>query len=191
MQTVNRYLCLSLASRQALARQVAGNGTFQHEMYDAATSETLATAQVAIEQCCDGMTARVELGESVNSITLAKRNDNGDRLAIFIESLANDVALPIGIPEVDEHLLVDDLESMLRDAVREKRGTFYLPVDGLEDLALLIRQSAFDPKRVSFCFELDGVGLTLPVLLPSDRTLAYELLNGCVQVLVANYRTAA
>lgn len=191
MHTVPRNLCLSSASRHALAHQVSLNGAFRHEMYDAATSAHLATAQLLIEQCRDGITARVELGDSVNTITLAKRNDNGARLAIFIESLVNDVALPVGVPEVDEHLLVSDLESMLRDAVREKGGTFYLPVDGLDDLALLIRRSVADPKRVAFRFELDGVGLTLPVLLPSDRTLAYELLNGCVQELVANYRAAA
>jgi lipoprotein NlpI len=191
MHTIPRFLCLSSASRQALARQVAQNGAFQHEMYDAATSEVLATARLAIEQCSDGMTARIELGDSVNSITLAKRDDNAARLAVFIESLANDLELPVGIIEVEEHLLVSELESTLRDAVRERRGTYYLPVEGVEELALLIRQSATDPKRVAFRFELDGACLTLPVLLPTDRSLAYALLNLCVQELIANYRTAA
>ena len=182
---------LSLLSRHELARQVNLNGSYHHDLHDGVTSAVRTMVRVVIEQCCEGVTARVELGDSVNTITLAKREDNGSRLAVFIESLANGVALPIGIPEVGEYLLVSDLESMLRDAVREKRGTWYLPVDGVEDLALLIRQSAFDPKRAAFRFELDGVCLTLPVLLPSDRTLAYELLNGCVQELVANYRSAA
>ena len=191
MHIIPRYLCLSSASRQLLDRQVAQNGVFQHDLVDAATSEVLATARLAIEQCRGGMTARVEMGESVNTITLAKRGDNGTRLAVFIESLANDIELPVGIIEVGEHLLVSELELMLRDAVRERRGTYYLPVEGLEELALLIRQSSSDPKRVAFRFELDGVGLTLPVLLPTDRGVAYELLNGCVQELVANYRTAA
>lgn len=191
MLTVPRYLCLSSASRQALALQVAQNGTFQHELFDAATSEALATARLVIEQCCDGMAARIELGESVNSITLAKRADNANRLAVFIESLANDIELPTGVIDADEHLLVSELEAMLRMAVRERRGTYYLPVDGLEELALLIRQSSTDPTRVAFRFELDGGCLTLPVLLPTDRNLAYGLLNGCVQELVANYRTAA
>lgn len=182
---------LSLASRHALARQVGLNGNYHHELHDAVTSEVRAIARVVIEQCCDGVTARVVLGESVNTITLGKREDNGTRLAVFIESLANGVALPIGIPEVGEDQLVSDLESMLRDAVRERRGTFYLPVEGVESLALLLRQSAVDPTRVAFRFELDGVCLTLPVLLPNDRELAYELLSGCVQEFVANYRAAA
>lgn len=182
---------LSLISHHELARQVTLNGAYHHDLHDGVTSAVRATAHIVIEQCCEGVTARVELGDSVNTITLAKREDNGTRLAVFIESLANGVASPIDTPEVGEYLLVCNLESMLRDAVREKRGTWYLPVDGVEHLALLIRQSAFDPKRAAFRFELDGVCLTLPVLLPSDRTLAYELLNGCVQELVANYRTAA
>lgn len=189
MQTL--LLRLPLLSRHELAHQVGRNGTYHHALHDAVTSEVRATARVVIEQCCDGITARVELGESVNSITLSKREDNGTRLAVFIESLANGVALPIGILEVGEDELVSDLESMLRNAVRERRGTYYLSVDGVESLALLLRQSTSDPKRVAFRFELDGVCLTLPVLLPNDRELAYELLNSCVQEFVANYRTAA
>lgn len=189
MQT--QSLRLSLASRHALARQVGLNGTYHHELHDAVTTEIRATAHVVIEQCCDGLTARVELGDSVNTITLSKRDDNGTRLAVFIESLANGVVLPIDIPGVGEDQLVSDLESMLRDAVRECRGTFYLPVEGIDCLALLLRQSALDPKRVAFRIELDGVCLTLPMLLPADRNLAYELLSGCIQEFVANYRAAA
>ncbi|UBM24227.1 hypothetical protein K8374_17885 [Pseudomonas sp. p1(2021b)] len=187
----NLPLRLSLASRHALARQVGVNGTYHHDLHDAVTTEIRATARVVIEQCCDGVTARVELGESVNTITLAQREDNGTRLAVFIESLANDVAVPIGTLEEGETQLASDLEAMLRDAVRERRGSYYLPVEGVESLALLLRQSAFDPKRVAFRFELDGVCLTLPVLLPNDRELAYALLSGCVQEFVANYRIAA
>lgn len=189
MQT--RQLRLSLLSRHEIARQVALSGTYQHDLHDSVTSAVRAKVRVTIEQCCDGITARVELGESVNTITLAKREDNGGRLAVFIESLANGTSLPVGIPEEGENLLVSDLEAMLRDAVRMQRGTFYLPVVGVEDLALLIRQSCADPKRVAFLFELEGSLLTLPALLPCDRTQAYELLNGCVAELVANYRTAA
>lgn len=189
MQTLPFHL--SLASRHALARQISLNGTYHHEIYDAVSKEIRAVARVVIEQCCDGITARVELGDSVNSITLGKREDNGTRLAVFIESLANGVALPIDFREVGEDLVVSDLESMLRDAVRERRGSFYLPVEGVECLALLLRQSSVDPKRVAFRFELDGVCLTLPMLLPKDRNLAYELLSGCVQEFVANYRVAA
>lgn len=191
MQTIPRYLCLSSASQRAIAQQVGQNGTFHHGLYDAASSEACGIARVVIEQCQDGVTARVELGDSVNTMTLAKRSDNGHRLAVFIESLANDIELPYGVVEAGEHLLVGKLEATLRDVVRERHGTYSLPVAGLENLALRIRQSLHDPARVLFQFELDGNCLTLAALLPTDRGLAYELLNGCVQELVANYRTAA
>lgn len=191
MHTFPRYLCLSSTSRDAVTVQASLSGTYQYELVDAATSEHVVEARVSIEQCSKGMTARVELADSVNTITFASRGDNAARLSVFIESLANDIDLPENFLRVDEHLSVGDLESTLRDAIREKRGTFYLPVDGLEDLALLIRPSAFDPKRVSFKFELEGNYLTLPVLMPADRNAAYDLISGCVKELIANYRVAA
>lgn len=190
MQTL-QYLQLSTGSQRQLASQVTQNGTFDHPLICCTSSEVRANVRLTIEQCCKGLTARVEIGESVNSITFAKREDNGHRLAVFVESLANDCALPANVPEVDEYLLVSDLEGTLRAAIRECRGTFYLAVDGVEDLALLLRQSQVDPRRTAFNFELGGVCQTLAVLLPTDRELAYELLNGCVQELAANFRNAA
>lgn len=191
MQTLPQQHHLPLASRRALSHQVLLNGTFDHDLVDSVTGAVCGRVRLVVEQCQQGLVARVELGGSVNTITFARRPDNSMRLTRFIETLANGDDLPIDLPEVGEHLLVSELESMLRSAVRERRGSYYLPVDGVEDLALLLRQSACDPKRAAFRFELAGVGLTMPVLLPSDRTLAYELLSGCVQELVANYRTAA
>lgn len=185
------HLQLSTESQRQLASQVTQNGTFDHPLICCTSSEVRTKVRLTIEQCCKGVTARVEIGESVNSITFAKRADNGHRLAVFVESLANDVALPDNVPEVDEHLLVSDLEEMLRAAISERRGTYYLCVNGVEDLALLLRQSLFDPRRATFSFELGGVCQTLPALLPTDRELAYELLNGCVQELAANFRNAA
>ena len=190
MQTL-QYLQLSTESQRQLASQVTQNGTFDHPLICCATSEVRTNVRLIIEQCCKGVTARVEIGESVNSITFAKRKDNGHRLAIFVESLANHVALPDNVPEVDEHLLVSDLEGMLRAAIRERRGTYYLGLNEVEDLALLLRQSQVDPRRVAFCFELGGACQTLPALLPTDRESAYQLLTGCVQELVANFRSAA
>ena len=93
--------------------------------------------------------------------------------------------------EVDEHLVVSDVESVLRDAVRLRQGSYYLPAEGVEQLGLLLHPSRSDPARTVFRFELDSVGLTLPLLLPSNQVLAYELLSGCVQELIANYRCAA
>lgn len=187
----NPTLRLSSAGHSVLAKQVALSGAFKLSLYDGVNSVARAVASVAIEQCSNGLTVRVALGDSVNSITLGGRDDNGARLGKFIESLANGVSVHTGNPGIDEFELVSDLEVVLRDAVRERRGTFYLPVQGLQDLALLMRQSTVDPKRVAFRFELEGQGLTLPALLPTDRDVAFDLLNGCVAELVANYRTAA
>lgn len=182
-------LILSPDARSQLAGQVTQNGTFIHSLH-AGNGVICAMAYVVIEQCTSAVSVRVELGDSVNSITLTHCKDTAERVAIFLEELANGVS-PTSGPEVDEHLVEVDVESVLRDAVQLGQGTYYLPADGVEQLGLLLRPSCSDPARTVFRFELDSVGLTLPLLLPSDRVLAYELLSGCVQELVANYRCAA
>lgn len=182
MHTVPLSLHLSLASRLMLANHVGLNGTLHYPVQDS-TGAVRATVNLAIEQSDDELTARVELGESVNTLTLSKREDTVTRLADFIDSVANGVGV--------EDMPIGDMEAMLREAVNARRGTYYLPVEGIESLALLVRQSPAYPNRVAFRFELDGVCMTLPMLLPSNSVLAYELLYGCVQDFVANYRNAA
>ena len=182
-------LILSPDARSQLAGQITQNGTFIHSLH-AGNGVICAMAYVVIEQCANTVSVRVELGDSVNSTTLMHREDTAEQVALFLEELANGVSLG-SVPEVDEHLVVGDVESVLRDAVQLGQGTYYLPADGVEQLGLLLRPSCSDPARTVFRFELDSVGLTLPLLLPSDRVLAYELLSGCVQELVANYRCAA
>ena len=185
-----RYtLSLSPDARSQLSAQVNMNGAFSHSLY-AENGVIYATARIVVEQCSKAVSVRVELGSSVNSITLAHRKDTGDRIARFLEELANGVS-PSTVPEVGEHLLVSDTELILRDAVRHRRGTYCLPAEGVECLCLLLSPSASDPTRTVFRFELDNVGITLPLLLPCDREQAFELLAGCVQELVANYRCAA
>jgi hypothetical protein len=181
-------LTLSSASRSALAGQAAQNGTFYHGLRDA-RGLIRCMAFVIIEQCDAATHVRVELGDSVNSLTLARRADTGERIVHFLEELANGVS-PSGVPEVDEYQLVGDLELTLRDAVRVGRGTYYLPVDDI-DLCLLLWLAQSNTRRTTFRFELNGEGLTLPLLLPSDRQIAYELLSACVQELIANYRSSA
>lgn len=180
-------LQLAPSSHQILVRQINLHGTYCHDVYDCVTGALRATARIAIEPCQDDITVRIELGDSVNTITLDQHADNASRIVALVESLANGVDLPIGFSEGSVHPLIDGLESMVRDAVRERRGTWYLPIEGFEGLALLIRQSRLDPTRVSFQFELNGVSLTPPLMLPRDRALAFELLNGCVQEFVACY----
>lgn len=182
-------LSLSPDARSQLSVQVNTNGAFSHPLY-ANNGVMYATAYIVIEQCAKAVSIRVELGSSVNTITLVQRKDTGERIAQFLEELANGVT-PSTVAEAGEHLLVSDTELMLREAVRLRQGTFYLPAEGIEYLCLLLSPSASDPARTVFRFELDSVGLTLPLLLPCDRTQAFELLSGCVQELIANYRCAA
>lgn len=180
---------LSPDARPKLAGQVSQNGTFIHSL-QTGNGVICAMAYVVIEQCESAVSVRVELGDSVNSITLKRQENTPERIAVFLEELANGVS-PSSVPEVEEYLLVSGMESMLHDAVRLRQGTYYLPAEGIEQLCLLLHPSSSDPVRTVFRFELDSVGLTLPLLLPNDRGLAYELLSGCVQELIANYRCAA
>lgn len=182
-------LILSSDTRSQLAEQITQNGTFIHSLH-ARNGMICAMAYVVIEQSISAVSVRVELGDSVNSLSLTQRADNAERVALFLEELANG-ASPCSMRKVDEHLVVSDVESVLRDAVRLRQGSYHLPAEGVEQLGLLLHPSRSDPARTVFRFELDSVGLTLPLLLPSNQALAYELLSGCVQELIANYRYAA
>ena len=182
-------LILSPGARSQLAKQITRNGTFIHSLH-ACNGMICAMAYVVIEQCADTVSVRVELGDSVNSITLTQGAGISERVALFLEELARGGA-PCSMQGGSEHLVVSDVESVLRDAVRLRNGSYVLPAEGVEQLGLLLHPSCSDPARTVFRFELDSVGLTLPLLLPSDQVLAYELLSGCVQELIANYRCAA
>ncbi len=179
-------LYLPPLARSRLSQQITQNGVFVHCLYGD-NGVSCAKASIAIEQCERAVSLRVELGDSINSITLSRREDTGERIALFLEELANGVTTS-AVPEGDENLLATDLELTLRKAVRMQQGTFELHVEGTENLWLLLRSSDSDPTRTVFQFELDSVGLTLPLRLPSDRRLAYEMLLACVQEFVANYR---
>lgn len=182
-------LYLPPLARSRLSQQITQNGVFVHTLYGD-NGVNCATAAIVIEQCDSAVSMRVELGDSINSITLVHREDTGKRAVLFLEELANGVTTS-AVPEVDEYLLVDNLELTLREAIRMQQGTYELPVEGIENLWLILRPSDSDPARVVFQFELDSVGITLPLRLPSDRRLAYELLLACVQEFVATYRKKA
>lgn len=179
-------LHLPLHARSRLSQQISLNGVFVHPLQDD-YGVTSATAAITIEQCDRAVSIRIKLGDSINSITLPHREDTGERAALLVEELANGV-VPSERPEVQELLLTGDLEVTLRKAVLMQQGTYELPVEGIEDLWLKLRPSAIDPLRTVFQFELDSVGLTLPLRLPSARHLAYEMLLACVQEFVAIYR---
>lgn len=181
---------LSLApdSRAQLAGQIAQNGTFIHGIR---TDQglTVALAYVVIEQCDAAVHLRVDLGESRNSLTLARRDDTAERAARFIEEVANGES--VTVQEAGEYLLVSDLETLLREAMRLGRGTFHIPDDQDLDLALVLHTASTDPLRSVFHFEMHGRTVTLPLLLPKDRQQAYRMLSDCVQELIANYRSWA
>ncbi|WKN21518.1 hypothetical protein [Azotobacter vinelandii] len=179
-------LTLPPAARLQLAEQVTQNGTFIHGLSNA-HGVIHCMAFVVIEQCEAATHVRIEMGDSVNSITLARRADTSERIARFVEEVANGVS-PSSVPEVGEYLLVSDLELMLREAIRLGQGEHYLPVDDL-DLCLILTQAQGD--RPFFRFELNETSLTLPLRLPSDRQRAFELLMACVRDLIANYRSNA
>ncbi|NMZ07765.1 hypothetical protein HBO37_20650 [Pseudomonas proteolytica] len=180
MQTLH----LPLSARGQLSQQITQNGVFVHNLCDD-KGVSLAKAAITIEQCERAVSMRVELGDSINSITLARRKDTGQRAVRFLEDLLNGVSVSTAPVE---YLLGSDLELTLREAVRLQRGTHELPVEEIENLWLLLRPSAGDPGRTVFQFELDSVGITLPLRLPSDPGHAYELLSACVQEFAATYR---
>ena len=182
MQTLH----LPLSAKGQLFQQITQNGVFVHNLSDD-KGVSFAKAAITIEQCERAVSMRVELGDSINSITLARRKDTGQRAVRFLEDLLNGVGVST-VPEVDEYLLVSDLELILREAVRLQRGTHELPLEEIENLWLVLRPSAGVPGRTVFQFELDSVGITLPLRLPSDPGHAYELLSACVQEFVATYR---
>jgi len=179
-------LHLTPSVRERLCHQITQNGVFSHSIFDY-SGAICATAVVAIEQYERAVLMRVEIGDSNNTVTLAVSEDTGTRAIRFLEDLINGVSVST-VRGVDEILFVTDLELVLREALRQQQGTYELPVDQIENLWLMLRPSAADPSRTVFHFELDSVGITLPLRLPSDRGQAYELLSACVQEFVATYR---
>ncbi len=179
-------LHLAPSVRARLCQQITQNGVFSHTILDHC-GVIRATAVVAIEQYERAVLMRVEIGDSNNTVTLAASEDTGTRAIRFLEDLINGVSVST-VRGVDEILFVTDLELVLREALRQQQGTYELPVDQIENLWLMLRPSAADPSRTVFHFELDSVGITLPLRLPSDRGQAYELLSACVQEFVATYR---
>ncbi|TSD78691.1 hypothetical protein FFI16_020445 [Pseudomonas sp. KBS0710] len=179
-------LHLPPSARGRLSQQITQNGVFVHTLLDS-NGVGCATASVAIEQCERAVSMSVALGDSVNTITLAVRKDTGLRAVRFLEDLISGVSVST-VPEVDEYLLVSDLEFVLREAVRLQQGTYELPVEEIENLWLMLRPSVCEPTRTVFHFELDSVGITLPLRLPNSRDQAYELLSACVREFIATYR---
>lgn len=182
-------LTLSPAGRPYLAEQATKNGTFTHLLRDA-NGVVCGMVNISIEQCDQAISVRVEIGDGCHSTTLPRGDDAGERIARFVEFIANGEQ-DYGLVEVDEQEQLSDLEVMLRDAIRRGSGNYHLPSEDDFDLCLSLRPGIYEPHRPLFRFEMNGEVLTMWTHLPADHQLAYELLAGCVRDLFANYRNVA
>lgn len=178
-------LTLNAASFIRLGAQLKLNGTFSHTLRNDQRISMAAT--VEIEQCSAAIYVLISIGSSRNSITLDRSSKTAaGRLARYIESIANGEPVPMGVAEVDEYLLASDMEVMLRTAVRLGRGTHYLPVEGLDDVSVLLRKTS--SGRLLATIEADGV--VLQVLLPRSPAEAYATLAESVERLITGRRAA-
>lgn len=162
---------LSPIARSQLAEQVQNNGEFHHFLSgaDAASGdEPVFQAILAVEQSGPEVSVQVRLGQTVNTLTLRRTEDTARKVAMFLEELTKAYAAST------------DLELVLRNAVREQGGCYSLPQCGVEGLGVVLTPSTHDPERTIFRFVLNGVGITLPMLLPGDHHHALRLLTGCV-----------
>lgn len=183
-------LSLPADSRALLGDQVAQNGTFLHGLRNA-QGVIVAMAYTLIEQCGTNILVRIELGDSCNSLTLPRNDTTADRLADFIEELAN-TSSPTTLTLLGAEWQGRPIDYVLRDALQQGEGSYPLPDDGQDlDVTLVLNPSAVDPRRVYFFFEMHGRLVSLPVRLPLDRLAAFRLLSQCSQDLMANYRSWA
>ena len=177
-------LTLNAAAFVRLGAQLKLNGTFNHTLRNDQHISMAATVEV--EQCHAAVYVRINIGRSRNSITLDRNSKTAaSRLARYIESIANGEPVPMGVAELDEYLLASDTEVMLRTAIRQGRGTHYLPVEGL-DVAVLIGKTS--SGRLLAAIEAEDV--TLQVMLPRNPPEAYATLAENVERFIGGHRAA-
>lgn len=178
-------LTLNAAAFIRLGAQLKLNGTFNHTLRNDQRISMAATVEV--EQCRAAMYVLISIGRSRNSITLDRNSKTAaSRLTRYIESIANGEPVPMGVAEVDEYLLASDMEVMLRTAVRLGRGTHYLPVEGLNDVCVLLRKTS--SGRLLATLEAEDV--SLEVLLPRSAPEAYAMLADNVERFIRGHRAA-
>lgn len=177
-------LSLNAAAYIRLQAQVHLSGTFNHTLHSRDGGQSV-SAQVEIEQCTAGITVLMQICGTLNSVTLDKhRKNNATRVASFIEGIANGRS-PTGVPDVDEHEAVSDIEATLRLAIRRGRGIYNLIADELEPLIQIQR------NRHGGCtakIELDNAGCVLT--LPADNQRAYAILAENLNQFLQGYRNS-
>ncbi|RRV08120.1 hypothetical protein EGJ27_08690 [Pseudomonas sp. v388] len=130
----------------------------------------------------------VLLGRQI-STTICQPDATPERITQILQEHANAV---IGSSEIEpaSFIVLCDLTSSLKVAVVMKSGRYLLPVGDLPELHLVIDPAIWRPGRPRFHFELEGIRLTMPALLPKSDGTALQLLLGCTRDLVNNYRNA-
>ncbi len=168
-----------------LQAQVTLSGAFNHTLHSRDSGRSVA-AQVEIEQCTAGITVMVRIcGTRNTSVTLDKdRKNNANRLANFIEGIANGIS-PTVVPDVDEHETVNDIEAILRLAIRRGRGIYHLIADELEPYLEIQRNP---PGGYIAKLELDDAGCVLT--LPADTQRAYAILAENLNQFMQGYRNS-
>lgn len=177
-------LTLNAAAFIRLGAQLKLNGTFNHTLRNDQRISMAATVEV--EQCSAAVYACIRIGRSCNSIKLDRNSKTAaNRLARYIECIANGEA-PIGVGEPGEYLLASDMEVMLRTAIRMGRGTHYLPVEELDDVAVFLCKTS--SGRLLATLEAEDV--SLEVLLPRSAPEAYTMLADNVERFIRGHRAA-
>jgi hypothetical protein len=124
-------------------------------------------------------------GTCNTSVTLDKhRKNNATRVASFIEGIANGRS-PTGVPDVDEHEAVSDIEATLRLAIRRGRGIYHLIADELVPSLQIQR----NPRGGYIAtLELDDAGYLFT--LPADNQRAYAILAEYLNQFLQGYRNS-
>lgn len=176
-------LRLSHVSKACLQAQVHLNGTFHHTLLGIDGKTTLRAA-VSIEQCDKGIEVTVQSSglRHATQVTLDKRRpDTAARVIQFVESITNGDPLT-NVPAVDEYLLISELESSLRRAIRTGRGTWHLIADELEPILQISRTRHGYIARI----ELDDAQCIFT--LPTDTQRAYDRLATNVNRFLQGHR---
>ncbi|MDR9875836.1 hypothetical protein RJC98_11630 [Pseudomonas allii] len=177
-------LSLNASAYIRLQAQVNLSGTFNHTLHSCDGCQSVA-ARVEIDQCNAGITVLVQICGTLNSVTLDKhRKNNATRIASFIEGIANGRSTT-GVPDVDEHEAVSDIEATLRLAIRRGRGIYHLIADELEPSLQIQR----NPRGGYIAtLELDDAGYLFT--LPADNQRAHTILAEYLNQFLQGYRNS-
>jgi len=166
-----------------LQAQVRLNGTFQHRLM-AENPRRSVLASVAIEQCGKALRVEVTHNGTRNTVTLDRqRQDNPARLARIIEESVNGEAPSVA--ETGEALLVDNIEIVLRQALRTGRGTFVFDADELQPELVISRN-----PHGSYIAQIRLDDATSMIVLPANAQRAYTQLSDHLAMFLHGYRDA-